>query len=121
MYGYNWQNPYMNQVNQMNQPYQQNQMNMPKTSVKKVTGIEGANMYPMAPDSSEILVDNNSDVIYLVTTDSAGLKTVKPFTISPVVEQPKIDVSSFEDRLKRLEEIVNAKSDSSSTRSKKSE
>lgn len=113
---YNWQNPYYSY---------QNNMNLPKTTVKRVTGLEGANMYPMAPDSSEILVDSNSDIVYLVTTDSAGLKTVKPFTISPVVEQPKIDVSSFDERLKsveqRLEDMLNAKSDSSSTRTKKSE
>ena len=41
-----------------NQYYPQSYNNqLPKTSVKKVTGTEGANMFPMAPDSSDILLD----------------------------------------------------------------
>ena len=107
MYGYNWQNPYQNYANQL-----------PRTSVKKVTGMEGANLYPMAPDSSELLLDSSGLICYLVTTDSLGVKSVQWFA-KP--EEEKHDLSDFETRLKKLEEMFNAKSDSASTKSKKSE
>lgn len=119
-----WINPYAYnpQMPTAQNNYQQaNPMNLPKTSVKSVTGIDGANAYLMAPDSSDLLLDKTGAVIYLVTTDSAGFKTVKAFSISPIEEQPKIDFSDIETRLARLEETVNAKSDNGGSRSKKSE
>lgn len=44
-----------------------------------VTGIEGARAYQMEPNSSMVLFDMDSDIMYLKSTDSAGYPTLRVF------------------------------------------
>lgn len=94
-------NPYL----QTNQPYQQ-----PRQEVVKVNGENGARAYPMGANSSALLLDETGVIIWLVTTDGAGYKTVAAYDINPhkVTETP--DYSTLEQRIKRLEDMMNGNS-----------
>jgi len=49
-------------------------------------------------------------MVWLVTTDGAGYKTVTPYDIVPHQTAPQPDFSSLESRIQKLEEIVNGNS-----------
>lgn len=85
----------------MYQPYQQPwggaypQPTCPQPSYQKpveglvrVTGLDGAKMYQLPPNSSMPLFDANGDVFYVKTTDGAGFYTIRTFRFVPVDEQP---------------------------------
>lgn len=86
----NFQNPYamqmqnlQNQIQNMN-PFQQQGGN---TQIQYVNGIESANAYQMAPNSSVLLMDSNLPRFYVKTTDAAGMADVKVFEFHEYVEQ----------------------------------
>ena len=92
----------------------QPQMQMPTSQIQqitKVTGENGARAYAIGPNSSALLLDETAPLVWLVQTDGAGYKTVTPFTITKYVPEPAPDYKSILDRLTRLEERVNEKSD----------
>ena len=106
----NYNNPYMQAYNpQMYSPqtplYQSNQQ---QTQVIKVNGENGARAYQMGANSSALLLDESGTMVWLVTSDGAGYKTVTPYDISPHQTQPVPDFSSLEARISRLEETINA-------------
>jgi len=74
--------------------------------VTKVNGAGGANAYSMGPNSSAILLDASGTMIWAVTTDGAGYKTVVPYDITPHKEQETIAYEGLENRIKRLEELM---------------
>jgi hypothetical protein len=87
----NFQNPYamqmqnlQNQIQNMN-PFQQQQGG--NTQIQYVNGIESANAYQMAPNSSVLLMDSNLPRFYVKTTDAAGMAAVKVFEFHEYVEQ----------------------------------
>ena len=103
------QNPYMNYMGAqaaMN-PYQ-GIAAAQQMQVIKVNGEGGANAFSMGPNSSALLLDTSGTMIWAVTTDGAGYKTVVPYDISPHRNQEQIAVKSLEDRIKRLEEMIDA-------------
>lgn len=87
---------------QPRQPYQQ----PPRQEVVKVNGEPGARAYQMGANSSALLLDESGVIVWLVTTDGAGYKTVAPFDISPHQTQPPIDYSDLEIRIAKLEEMM---------------
>lgn len=99
-------NPYVN-------PYMMNQQAQ-KTEVIKVNGHNGAEMLSMAANSSALALDTSAPIVWFIQTDGAGYKTVTPYDIALHEEKPQASVQSLEDRIKRLEDIVNAKSNSES-------
>ncbi len=76
----------------------------------RVNGRNGAEAFRLAPNSSILLMDENDPIVWLKQTDGAGYATVTPYTVAPY-KRPPVDVNSLENRVKRLEEILNAKSD----------
>lgn len=93
-------NPYMG--------YQQPvQMNQQAQQIVKVNGQESARMYAMQPSSSALLLDENRPIVYLVQTDGPGYKTVSPYEIKPYEPEPTVDVITLEQRIKRLEDMLN--------------
>lgn len=100
-----FQNPYMNPYGfvQPNQ-YQQYQA---QTQVVKVNGENGARAYQMGANGSALLLDESGLIVWLVTSDGAGYKTVTAYDITPHQESPKPDFGSLESRIQRLEDIVN--------------
>lgn len=102
------QNPYANYMGAqaaMN-PYQMT-AGAQQMQVVKVNGAGGANAYNMGPNSSALLLDSSGTMIWAVTTDGAGYKTVVPYDISPHKDPEQIAVSSLEERIKRLEDLIN--------------
>ena len=101
-------------------PFNQNQLSQlllqqsiqPQTQTKvvEVTGRAGADAYQLGPDSSILLLDNTAPIVWLVKTDGAGYKTVSAYDIKPHETVPAPDYGSLEDRIKRLEMIVNGNS-----------
>lgn len=92
-------NPFLPQAQYAQQPQ--------RMEVPKVNGEPGARAFPMGANSSALLLDVSGTIVWLVTTDSAGYKSVAPFDISPHQEAPAPDFGSLEARIARLEEKMN--------------
>lgn len=102
----NMYNPQQMQMQPPAQPY------APRQEIIRVNGENGARAFQMAPNSNAILLDETAPLVWLVQTDGAGYKTVTPYTITPYQAEPPVDVRALDERIRRLEETVNAKSDS---------
>ena len=102
----------------MNYPYYTPypQPTIQPTQVVRVNGENGARAYAIGANSSALLLDESGLLVWLVTSDGAGYKTVTPYDITPHQVQPAPDFGSLESRIKRLEELVNATTDTSATR-----
>ena len=71
--------PYQPRYQQpMQQPYQQQE------SIIRVTGLEGAKAYPVAPNSRVALFDEGRDVFYIKAADSGGYPTLTAFSFAPL-------------------------------------
>ena len=112
----NYQNPYMNQYNMYQQQYptQQSLQFQPVMQVVKVNGENGARAFQMGANSSAMLLDESGAIVWLVTSDGAGYKTVSAYDISPHKATPAPDFVSLETRITRLEEMINGDSTNSS-------
>ena len=97
-----FENPYM----QYNPYFQQPQMPQPRQEVVKVNGENGARAYTIGPNSSALLLDSSGRLVWLVTTDGAGYKTIAPYDITPHQEAPQPDYSTLEQRITRLEGLI---------------
>ena len=106
-YNYGGYIPYQGYGNYYNQ---QPQQQAPRYEVIHVNGQNGAQALQMAPNSNAIVMDDTAPLIWLCQTDGAGYKTVQAFDISPHKDAPVVDVSSLEERIARLEGIINGKS-----------
>lgn len=117
-------NPYNNM---QNVPMYQNfgmQNNTQRQEVVKVSGRNGAEAYQMTPNSSALLLDDSSPIVWLKTTDGAGYPTLTPYSITPYKPEPEVDIKSLEMRIAKLEEMFNAKSnftESHTTESRKND
>ena len=105
----NFQNPYLN-------PYMMQTPVVQPSSVIKVNGENGARSYQIGANSSALLLDESGLMVWLVTSDGAGYKTVTPYDITPHQVTPAPDFGSLESRIKRLEEMLNDSADSTATR-----
>lgn len=88
--------------NQVPLPYQQQ-----KVEVVRVNGRNGAEAYNLLPNSSALLLDESGTIVWLVTSDGAGYKTVSPYDITPHKSAPDPDYLTLEQRISKLEEAVN--------------
>jgi len=101
------QNPLYNPTMNPYLPQAHSQLAQPRQEVVKVNGEPGARAYPMGPNSSALLLDVSGAIVWAVTTDGAGYKTVAPYDIAPHQEAPAPDFGSLEARIARLEEKIN--------------
>ena len=81
----------------MGQPYR----------IINVTGEPGAKAFQMPPNSSILLLDDTAPIVWFCQTDGAGYKTVTPYTITPYQPEPPTDVRGLEERIARLEAMLN--------------
>ena len=95
-------NPMINPYLQAQRPYQQ----QPRQEVVKVNGENGARAYQMPPNSSALLLDESGVIVWLVTTDGAGYKSVAAFDISPHEAAPAPNYEDLESRITKLEEMI---------------
>ena len=98
----------------MNGQYQ----NLQKQEIVRVKGENGAKMLPMGPNCSAIALDEDNPIVWLVQTDGAGYKTVSPYSISPYQPAPPLDINALDERIKRIEAIID-ESDIKSNASRK--
>ena len=110
-------NPMINPYLQSQRPYQQ----QPRQEVVKVNGENGARAFQMPPNSSALLLDESGVIVWLVTTDGAGYKSVAPFDISPHEAAPAPDYSSLEQRISALERMVSNGTSSDSANAQRAE
>lgn len=108
-----FQSQYMNPFGFM-QPYQQPQFQNP-VQVVKVNGENGAKAYQIGANSSALLLDESGLLVWLVTSDGAGYKTVTAYDIKPHQTAPAPDYGSLESRITRIEEIINVNARNTST------
>lgn len=90
-------NPYIQQM-----PQQQ----AARQEVVKVNGYNGASAFEIGANSSAILLDTSGLMVWLVTTDGAGYKTVQPYDITPHKDAPAPDYTVLESRITKLEEMI---------------
>lgn len=102
--------PYQNQYLQnLIMPQQQQQ------EVVKVNGKNGVDAFQLAPNSSALLLDTTAAIVWLVQTDGAGYKTSVAYDITPHVPEEETQFKSLEERISKLEETINAKSNTKPT------
>ena len=107
----NYQNPFINPFGygqQMPQQYMQPGMpqQAPAQQVVRVNGENGARAFALGPYSSAMLLDESGTIVWMVTTDGAGYKTIAPYDILPHKTEPAPDFSDLESRVKKLEEMM---------------
>lgn len=88
----------------MSWPQMQSQQRM---EIIRVNGEGGARAYQMPPNSNALLLDEANPLVWLVQTDGAGYKTVTPYTITPYQAAPVPDLGTLEQRITRLEGMIN--------------
>ena len=114
MNGFNPFNHYGQYLPQQYQyPYPQ------QTQVVKVHGEDGAKAYQIGANSSALLLDESGLIVWLVTSDGAGYRTVSAYDIKPHETAPVPDYGNLEERIAKLEMIVNDNARNTSTVSKK--
>ena len=111
-----FQNPYF-PANQYAQQYgmmgQQPQQMPQQMQVTRVNGENGARAFQIGANSSALLLDESGTLVWLVTTDGAGYKTVAPYDIQPHQATPTPDYTNLEARIARLEGMINDTTNSS--------
>lgn len=84
-----------------------------------VNGEMGAKSFRMlGANSSALLLDDTAPIVWLAQTDGAGYMTVTPYKIEEIKPEPPKELKDFDDRLKRIEEMLNGKSNIDKTTSK---
>ena len=97
----NFVNPYFERLQAMTQPQVQ------PYQITRVNGRNGAEAFQMPPNSNTLLLDESMPLVWLVQSDGAGYKTCTPYTISPYQAQPEPDYNSLNQRITRLETMIN--------------
>lgn len=84
---YNNQN--LNNINNMN-----NQNNLVPQELIRVNGLQGAQTYQMAPNSTVALFDGNSDIMYIKQTDGAGFGNIRKFSFTEILDNQQVSQPS---------------------------
>ena len=101
----NFQSPFINPYGMA--PQYQPPVPVPAQQVVRVNGENGARAYALGANSSALLLDESGLMVWLITSDGAGYKTVQAYDIEPHKNAPDPNYESLEDRIRRLEEKVN--------------
>lgn len=75
--------------------------------VIQVNGKNGANAVNIAPKSSKLVLDMSGTMVWLITTDGAGYKTVTPYDITQHKEEPSPEISGIEELKARMTDLEN--------------
>ena len=102
----NYQNPFMNPYGYGQAFTPQAMPAAPQTQVVRVNGENGARAFGIGANSSALLLDESGTMVWLVTSDGAGYKTVAAYDIAPHQAQPAKEYTDLESRVKRLEDMI---------------
>jgi hypothetical protein len=105
MYG---NNPYFPQM-QMQMPYMQTAQQAPKHQVLRLKNESAvwAQTQQLQPDSSDIYLRDDGQLIWLAVSDESGNVSVAAFDITPHQDPPAPDYTVLEDRITKLEGLIN--------------
>ena len=78
-----------------------------QSRIVRVSGKPGADAYQMAPNSEALLLDETAPIVWLKTTDGAGYPRLVAYDIVAHEEEKPADYKSLEERIKKLEELLN--------------
>lgn len=94
-------------------PWQRQQPQTPVYSgeIINVNGEAGARSLRLAPNSSVILRDANSPIVWLCEADGTGYFEPVPYSVAPYQAKPQTDMGDIEKRLTRLEAMLLEQSD----------
>lgn len=88
-----------------------------KRKVLEVTGRPGVDALQLNPDESVLALDNTAPIVWLIKTDGAGYKTATAYDIKEHEQEKPVDhFKELEERISKLEDIVNAKSNTSKSK-----
>lgn len=77
------------------------------SNIIRVSGVNGVNALQIAPNQQVIANDDSEDIVYIITTDSAGYKTFEAYDCTPHVDKTVKQNEALEERIKRMEAIIN--------------
>lgn len=92
-------------------PEPQRAPRLPRYEVLRVSGRRGVEALQMAESSSALALDETAPLVWFIQTDSAGVKTSTPYTITLYTEPVPASMDELVERLSRLEEMLSAKPD----------
>ena len=107
----NYQNPFINPYGygqQVPQAFPAQQMPQMQ-QVVRVNGENGARAFQIGANSSALLLDESGTLVWLVTSDGAGYKTVAAYDIMPHRAEPDKTYTDLETRVKKLEDMMGGK------------
>lgn len=93
-YGYTYQQPYQDRLTQLQNQYQQTAPQQINQGLLWVSGEVGAKSYLVAPNSTVLLMDSDSQRFYLKSADGAGMPSMRIFEYNEVTNTPSSVVSS---------------------------
>ena len=73
----------------------------------KVNGRGGAEAYQMPPNAQALLLDETQPLLWLKQTDGAGYPSLTAYDIKPHEEKPIPDMQTLEQRIAKIEEVIN--------------
>lgn len=80
------------------------------SQIVKVNGEAGARSLRLAPNSSILVLDENNPIVWFIQTDGAGYSNPVPYDITPHQVAPPVDLGQLENRLRKVEEMLNEQS-----------
>lgn len=98
-----YQNPYsmgiqypynMQSYNNQNLNNMSTQNNLAPQELIRVNGLQGAQTYQMAPNSTVALFDGNSDIMYIKQTDGAGFGNIRKFSFTEILDNQQVSQPS---------------------------
>lgn len=98
-----YMNPYQFGMVPQFQPAQMQQ----QRQAEMINGINGAQAYQIGPNSSAWILDKSGKISWMITTDAAGYKTIQAYDVTVHQEAPEPDYGTLENRIKKLEDIIN--------------
>lgn len=91
-YPYNMQSYNNQNLNNLNNMSTQN--NLVPQELIRVNGLQGAQTYQMAPNSTVALFDGNSDIMYIKQTDGAGFGNIRKFSFTEILDNQQVSQPS---------------------------
>lgn len=91
-YPYNMQSYNNQNLNNLNNMSAQN--NLVPQELIRVNGLQGAQTYQMAPNSTVALFDGNSDIMYIKQTDGAGFGNIRKFSFTEILDNQQVSQPS---------------------------
>jgi len=98
---------------------------LPQQQIIQVNGKASVDTIQLAPNSSVLLMDTTSPIVWMCVSDGVGKVSATAYDITVHKDKPPIDVESIEQRISNVEKIIsemegklNAKSNVDSTKPK---